>query len=147
MKGGYSLKSNIFKILNIFLIVTGLIILGAILIWSPVCEGLLQLSDGREVHMKCYYTAQASVLLSIILIVSCIESLIKKFSHPLTTIAIGITMIANTFTSKFGIGICMKETMSCNNTALWIRGGGIAVIICGLIFLFMGQRNLVSDKQ
>ncbi len=130
------------RFVNLVLIFTGLIIIGSILIWAPVCENLLELASGNMVHMKCYYTGQASILLSIILIISAIESLITKSSHPWTIIAIGITVTIITYTSKLGIGICMKETMSCHGTAIWIRGGGIITVICGFISLFIGTRKI-----
>lgn len=136
------MKLRVLRLLNLILIFTGLIIIGSILIWAPVCENLLELANGNMVHMKCYYTGQASILLSIILIVSGIESLLTKSSHPWTFIAIGIIVTIITFTSKLGIGICMKETMSCHDTAIWIRGGGIITVICGLISLFIGTRKI-----
>lgn len=136
------MNQGISKSLNVIQILTGLIMIGSIFIWAPVCEGLLELVNGKMVHMKCYYTGQATLQLSIIIIVASIESLITKKNRPWTIIIIGILMIINTFTSIIGIGVCMNETMSCQITKLWIRGGGIVTIICGLISLFSGQRQV-----
>lgn len=135
------MKMKFLKIINLILILIGLILIGSILIWAPVCEGLLELANGNMVHMKCYYAGQASILLSIILIVSAIESLLTNSSRPWTFIAIGIMITIVTYTSRLGIGICMKETMSCHGTAVWIRGAGIVATICGLISLFIGKRK------
>lgn len=127
------------KILSGIYVLVGLAIIGAVLIWSPVCGGMLELANGNMTHMKCYYTGQASLLLSIVLIVAGIESFLTESTKPWTVISIGIMLLVVTFGSKIGIGICMKEDMNCHATALWIRGGSIITIICGLISLFRGK--------
>jgi len=132
------MPKNVSKILNGILVFTGLVVIGAILIWSPVCSGMLDLANGNMTHMKCYYTGQASLLLSIVLVVAGIESFLTNSRKPWTFIAIGILLLVVTFDSRLGIGICMK-VMSCHTTAIWIRGGGIVAILCGLISLFMGK--------
>lgn len=129
------------KIISGILVIIGLIIIGSVLIWAPVCKGMLELKSGNMTHMKCYYTGQASILLSIVLIVAAIEAFFTNTRKPWTFIAIGIILLVVTYGSKIGIGICMKDTMECHKTAAWIRGGGVITIICGLISLFMGERR------
>lgn len=133
------MKRKLTKITSIILILTGLIIIGSISIWSPVCENLIELASGNMTHMRCYYTGQASILLSILLIVGGIESLITNSKKPWIFLSIGIMFILVTFDTKLGIGICMKETMSCHNTAIWIRGGGAITILASLASLFSGR--------
>lgn len=130
------MKKNLSKILNGIEILTGATIICAILMWAPVCTGMLQLANGNMVHMKCYYTGQAALLLSIVLIVAGIESFITNSRMPLIFITIGILLLSVTFTSPLGIGVCVK-VMSCHTTAFWIRGGGIIAILCGIISLFI----------
>jgi hypothetical protein len=133
------MQKDFSKILSGILVLTGLAIIGAIFIWSPVCAGMLELANGNMAHMKCYYTGQAALALSIILIVAGIESLLAKSRMPWTFISIGIMLLVITFSSELGIGICMKADMSCHSTASWIRAGGIVTIVCGLISLFTGK--------
>lgn len=133
------MTKNLSKILNGILVLVGLAIIGAIFIWSPVCSGTLELANGNMTHMKCYYTGQVSLLLSIVLIVAAIESFLTKTRKTWTFIVIGIMLLVVTYGSTLGIGICMKADMSCHTTAIWIRGGGILTIILGLVSLFMGK--------
>lgn len=128
------------KISNLILILTGLTTIGAILIWSPVCKDMIELASGNMTYMKCHYTGQASIILSIVLIVSAIESIFTNSRKSWTIMAIGAALIAITLGSNIGIGVCMKDTMSCHDTALWIRGGGIATMVLGLISLLKGDK-------
>ncbi|AFS79004.1 hypothetical protein Curi_c20000 [Gottschalkia acidurici 9a] len=127
------------KVLNGILVLVGFIVISAILIWSPVCEKMIELANGNMTHMRCFYTGQASILLSIVLIVAGIESLFMNTRKPWTFIAIGILFLVVTSDSVLGIGLCIKETMPCHSTAVWIRGGGILTIICGLLSLVKGD--------
>lgn len=133
---------NSSKKISIILILVGLIIIGAILIWSPVCSEMIELANKKMTYMKCNYTGQASILLSIILIVAALESLISSSRKPWTIITIGIMLLVITFNPKLGIGLCMKDTMACHNTAIWIRGGGIVTVICGFMSLISGGKKL-----
>ncbi len=121
--------------------IAGVAAIGAILVWAPVCSGMLELSNGNMTHMRCYYTGQAALLLSIILIVSGIEAFIAGSARPWTSIVTGILMISVTFASPLGIGVCMK-VMACHSTAFWIRGCGAAAIACGVAAMFMGKRRV-----
>lgn len=126
------MKKNIQEILMYCLIALSLIILGAIYIWAPVCDGLLELADGRMVHMRCFYTAQAATIIAILVLVQAITTLVTKKSNPVMIIALGIMLIAVTYESVIGIGIC-KKVMACHDTAFWLRGGGLITIVIGAI--------------
>ena len=43
-----------------------LLILGAMHIWAPVCTGLLDLTTGRQTHMKCWFSMQAATMVCIV---------------------------------------------------------------------------------
>ena len=133
------MQKDFSKILSGILVITGLAIIGAIFIWAPVCSGMLELANGNMAHMKCYYTGQAALALSIVLIIAGIESFLTKSRMPWTFIALGVMLLVITFSSVLGIGVCMKADMNCQATASWIRAGGTVAIICGLISLFTGK--------
>lgn len=120
------------RILMFGLLIVSLLILGAILLWAPVCDGLLELANGQMVHMKCFYTKQAVALISILIGIQAIASVITKKTNPIMIIGLGVTLIILTYQSFLGIGICMNKAMACHDTALWIRGGGILTIVLGL---------------
>lgn len=113
--------------------------MGAVFIWAPVCEGLLTLESGTMVHMKCFYTAQASIALALILLVTAIVAFLSKTDHQKiqwVIVVIGIMMIANTVESVLGIGICKNASMACHETALWLRSSGVLAIVSGLADIF-----------
>ena len=133
---------NSSKAISTILILVGLVVIGAIAIWSPVCSKMIELANGNMTYMKCQYTGQASILLSIVLVIAGLESLISGSRKPWTIMTIGIMLLVVTFNSKLGIGLCKKNTMACHSTAIWICGGGIVTIICGFISLINGERRV-----
>lgn len=129
------MKNKLSKTVTIVLALVSLLMLGAIFIWAPACDTLLELKSGNMTNMKCFYTGKAAAALALVLLVTCISSFFSK-GHQWTIIIIGILLIALTYTSFIGIGICKKDTMMCHDTALWIRIGGILAILGGTFMLF-----------
>jgi hypothetical protein len=137
------MKNNRLNIFMISLLALACLILGALYIWAPVCDGLLELKSGNMVHMKCFYTSQVTAILALLLILLAATSLIKRQTHSLMIIALGIMLIVVTYTSFLGIGVCVNEAMACNTTALWIRGGGALTILFGLGSLILKGKKEV----
>ncbi|MFZ3130988.1 MAG: DUF4418 family protein [Desulfosporosinus sp.] len=136
------MKKNLAKIILGIQLLASLLVLGALFIWAPVCTGLLTLGNGNMAHMKCYYTGQASIALAVILLITAIVAYLSKTDHQKlqwVIIVIGIMIIANTFTSIIGIGICKNPDMACNTTAVWLRGSGVLAILSGLIDIFANK--------
>ena len=71
----------------------------------------------------------------ILLVTGIINLVIKNNKLAVIAIIIGIMFITVT-TETLGIGVCKKETMACIQTALWLKGCGVAAIIAGLVQLF-----------
>lgn len=127
------------KLLMILQVISGLIalvVLGAIYIWAPVCDQLLQLVNGNMVHMKCFYTAYAATYLAILLFACAVISLVTKNETAIVSLIIGIMLITIT-NDTIGIGVCKKSTMSCIQTATWLRGCGVVTVIASVGQLFI----------
>lgn len=137
------MKKNLSKMILGTELLASLLALGSVLIWAPVCNGLLTLANGNMVHMKCFYTGQVSIELALILMITAGIAFFAKTDHnkiQWVVIIIGIMLIANTFESTIGIGVCKKMMMACNVTAAWLRGCGALAIASGLVDI-LANRN------
>lgn len=109
---------------------------------APVCDGLLELANGRMVHMRCHYTGQAEVYLGVIALIIGImifankEATVRK-SLGLVMAVVGIAVIL--LPTNAGIGVCMNP-MECHTTAkvLYILGG---LLIADGLFLQTEKRE------
>ncbi len=141
------MKKNLSKILLGMQLLASVLIVGAVVFWEPVCNGLLKLENGNMVHMKCFYTGQASILLAIVLLVAAIIAYLSKADHSKVqwaVILLGIMLVANTLDSAIGIGICKKTTMACNTTAIWIRCSGIIAILTGVLDIGVNRNKSIQ---
>ncbi|MDD3270249.1 MAG: DUF4418 family protein [Syntrophomonadaceae bacterium] len=137
------MKKYLPKILLGLQLLASLLVLGAVFIWAPVCDGLLELKNGNMVHMKCFYTGQASVALAIVLFVTAIIAYLSKIDHRKVqwiVFLLGIMLISNTIDSVIGIGIC-KKVMACHDTAVWIKCSGIIAILSSLLGIGLNSNN------
>ncbi|MEN6327735.1 MAG: DUF4418 family protein [Syntrophomonas sp.] len=136
------MKEHLSKVVLGIELVASLLALGAVFKWAPVCGGLLTLQNGNMVHMKCFYTGQASAVLAMLLLITALVAFLSKTDHnkiQWLVVLIGIMLIVNTYESAIGIGICKKAEMACNTTALWIRISGALAIGGGLLDIFANR--------
>lgn len=122
-------------------LVCAVVILGAVYIWAPVCTGLLELKNGNMVAMKCAHAAKLFVALSV---VGGLAGLVSKRINKglaIAVLACGVLLIANTFSSAIGIGVCASPTMACNTTAVWVRVCGALMGLSALVLLFVGDSS------
>ncbi|MBC8503286.1 MAG: DUF4418 family protein [Chloroflexi bacterium] len=106
----------------------------------PVCEGLLELVNGKKIPMRCHWTARAEMIFgALIVVVGLMIAFLKKagerqrLHHQVALLGL-VTIL----TPLFIIPTCMNPDMSCNvgtKPALIILGG--IVLVMGLI----GSRN------
>ena len=96
--------------------------IGAVKLWAPVCGSMLELANGNETHMKCYYAGQAALGVALIILAIAAAVLFFVFSGSL-------------------IGVCASETMRCQTTALWGRGAAVVVLLTSLIDLLAGKEG------
>ena len=122
-----------------------LCVLGAIKLWAPVCGKMLDLANGNQVPMKCHWAGQASMALSVILLVCALVALLVKKDHRKLMIVSAVTavMIFLVFTSL--IGVCASETMRCQSTALWGKIAAVVVFVAALAELLSGKEGQIPD--
>lgn len=94
----------------------------------PVCQGLLELADGKHVPMRCFWTARAEmvmgglVLLSGLLLafVGSVEGR-RRLNHMVAFLGLAVILIP-----LYIIPTCMNPDMACNvgtKPALLLLGG------------------------
>ncbi len=132
---------------GILLIVSGLIMIGAIKIWSPVCQSMLELyrknGDVKFMNMKCAHTSKLLIYLSILLIILGLISVIKGVKFGVLPVVIGIMMMVS-MSSDYGIGMCRTGVgMACEKTRLWIYISGSIAILSGVIAMIRGRKKSV----
>lgn len=117
--------------------VAGALLIGAVYGWAGACTGMLKLATGAEIHMKCFYSGQALVMLGVLLAVDgAMMLLTKKLVHGgAIAVAAGIFAIIMVSNSGLGIGICAK-VMACHDTAAWAK-------LCGGLAAAAGAASLV----
>ena len=133
------------KILSAIQALAALIAVGAVKIWAPVCGKLLELTNGKQVPMKCHWAGQATIALAVILLLLAVMSLTAKkdFKKFQIVALVGGVMLFLVYGSL--IGVCASETMPCQVTALWGRGAAIATIVTALINLLSGKEGQIPD--
>ena len=100
----------------------------------PVCQGLLQLANGKMVPMRCHWTAQAEILLgALILAAGLTQAMMKNWDARrdlgLQVAFLGLAVI---LTPLFIISTCTDPDMACN------IGTKPALLILGAITLVSG---------
>ena len=139
------MKSKLFNILAAVQAAAALLVLGAIKLFAPVCGKMLTLENGNEVHMKCFYTAQAAVAVCVILLVAAVVTILSKVDYKkvqLVSITGGILLFL-LFTSL--IGVCANPDMACNGTAVWAKIGAAVTVLCGVASFFGGKDGQIPD--
>jgi hypothetical protein len=110
----------------------GLLIIGTPLI-LPVCQGLLELTNGRTVPMRCFWTARAEMLLgSLILLIGLMIALEasplarRRLNHTIVLLGLGVVL-----TPLILIPTCANPDMACNvgTKPAWLLLGSATVLI------------------
>ena len=110
---------------------TGLLIAGTPVV-LPVCQGLLELANGKTVQMRCFWTARAETLLGgLILLTGLVIAFVtsaearRRLNH--TVILLGLATI---LTPLYIIPTCANPDMACNVGArpAWLILGGLTLL-------------------
>ncbi len=139
------MKSKMNNILFALQALAAAVLFCAVKFFAPVCGKMLTLTSGKEVPMKCHWTAQATIAVVIILLVVAVMGILakqdyKKFYIVNAVIAVIIFML---YTSL--MGVCASPDMLCNITAVWAKIVSAAVIVCSLIGLLGGKEGQIPN--
>ena len=142
-EGGRKMENK--KKLNVVAAVEAIV---AIFMWvavtkiAPVCSGMLELVSGKQVHMKCYYTAVVFVFIAVLLLVNAVVAILAKPSlvSGVMTIALAAVVFV-ALNDSIGIGICANPDMACHMTAPFAKVSATVEIICGLAYIFFAAKK------
>lgn len=133
------------KMLAAIQVLAALVIMGAMRFWAPVCQKMLTLENGKEVHMKCFYTDRVGMILAALVILVAIIMILSKRPHKafyVINLALG-AFIFLSFTSI--IGVCMNPEMSCNTTKIWAYVTSVIIMMASLIGIFSGRDGQIPS--
>ncbi len=124
------------KKINVFGVVIA--VLGILIILTPivfpVCEGLLELVNGKKVPMRCFWTARAEWIIGAMVVISGLLVTFAKTDEARKRLNNQVTFLglATILTPLFIIPTCMNPDMSCN------IGTKPALIILGVVVTGLG---------
>lgn len=142
MKMKKSMTNNAVVIINLL---AGIIMAAALKIWAKPCGKILSLENGKQMHMRCFYSGQALVILGIILAINALVMLfvnnkIQGAAVAIITSVLSFIVVSDT---SFGIGICAHMEMACHVMASWAKLSAGLSIITGIILIIL---NLKKEK-
>ena len=122
------------KFSGIITLIASILMIGSVKVWAPVCQKSLELANGGECHMKCFYYGQIMMYVGILLLAEAIVLILLKHTKAAGIIVIvtGILMLLIT-NGNIGIGVCPNPDMMCNSTAFWGRICSILAIAGGIL--------------
>lgn len=131
------------KIIPVIQLVLSLAVIGALKVWAPVCDGVIDLANGNQTHMKCWFASQAGIGLAIVLIAVYGVALIAgSDKRKLIQIVGAVAAIALILEFSSFIGVCMMP-MACHLTRKWMFGLAGAIIVLAVADVVTGGK----DKQ
>lgn len=139
------MKTKMANILIAMQAVAGLVLIGAIKLWAPVCGKMLELANGNSVPMKCHWAGQAALVVSVLIVVTAVMGLLAKKDYKKFAIvnAVAAVLLFMVFTSL--IGVCASEEMRCQITALWGKGVAAVTLVTSLALLLGGKEGQIPD--
>ena len=139
------MKTKLTNILIAVQAVAGLVMIGAVKIWAPVCGKMLELVSGKEVPMKCHWAGQAAIVVGILITVTAVMGLLAKQDYKKFALvnAVAAVLLFMVFTSL--IGVCASEEMRCQITAVWGKGIAAVTLATSLALLLGGKEGQIPD--
>ena len=138
------MKTTMNKIMIALQALAAVLLIGAIKIWAPVCGKMLDLANGNQTHMKCYWAGQAGFAVAVILLIAAVMALLakKEYKGFMFVTAVCGALLFMIFATSF-IGVCASETMRCQITKVWGIGAAAVSFAASLINLLSGKEGQV----
>lgn len=139
--------SNVFRVLAGVLIVLALVTI--IVPQFTSCEGLLTLENGRQVAMKCLWSARAELALGIPLLVLGVLLALARFKETVRSLSILSTVlgILIILVPTSIIGVCVNPEMECVSIMKpLLIVVGILTILVSVVALVLNERRSVVMK-
>lgn len=133
--------SKINKIVSGIQAASALTVMGAISLWAPTCDKLLELTSGKMVPMKCHYTGKAALVVAGLLLLTAILNFFAKKEHKKFMVLSTVTALLIFLLFSSIIGVCMKNTMPCQVTAIWCKAAAAIALIASLVGFFAGNKD------
>lgn len=133
------------KIISGIQAIVALVIIGAVKIWAKPCSGLLELTNGREIPMKCVHTSNAAMAVGIIILATAIISFLAKSEQKKFYILNGVNAILLYLLFTSIIGICMKPDMACHTTAPWAKVSAVLIVVASLVGILAGKEGQLPE--
>ena len=139
------MKTKMANILIAVQAVAGLVLIGAVKLWAPVCGKMLELANGNSVPMKCHWAGQAALVVSVLIVVTAVMGLLAKKDYKKFAVvnAVAAVLLFMVFTSL--IGVCASEEMRCQITAVWGKGVAAVTLVTSLALLLGGKEGQIPD--
>ena len=139
------MKTKMANILIAVQAVAGLVLIGAVKLWAPVCGKMLELANGNSVPMKCHWAGQAALVVSVLIVVTAVMGLLAKKDYKKFAVvnAVAAVLLFMVFTSL--IGVCASEEMRYQITALWGKGVAAVTLVTSLALLLGGKEGQIPD--
>lgn len=121
--------------------VHALLLILAVKVFAPVCTGMVDTAVGKQVPMRCHYTAVLLLFLGLILLVNAGLCAVRREMAVCGAITAVLSALAfAALSSSAGTGICLNPEMACHVTASFVKAlGGIGILI-GLLCTYMGVK-------
>lgn len=101
---------------------------------APVCSGLIETAAGKQIPMKCHWTAIAVFVVAVLIAVVAIAGIVTE-QFTLSGIAIFAlaTAIFVIVSDSLGIGVCANPEMACHTTIAYAKACAIAEGVIGVV--------------
>ena len=134
------------KIIPLIQLVAAVVMIAAVKVFAPVCDGLLDLANGNQTHMKCWFSAQAVTMIAVLLIViSALMFVVDESARKKMQIASIAAAIMMPLTFMKVIGMCMMDGMACHGTAMWVMILSAVIGILGVIDMIKGGKEQIPE--